>query len=143
MRMLFTLVALCIVYATVSASQTPSHSYERQGISRMFLDAHAPDRPPRYSRSEIKTMIHNANTSEDYGRLAGYFDYQSLEFEHKADEQLKELEQLLAQHYHARSYPTHVEYMRDLLREYRAKAKVCSARASEYRAQTESTEQNQ
>ena len=47
----------------------------------MFLDAHVPDQPPRYRRSEIKQMIRDAKTANDFGRLADYFDYQSLKFQ--------------------------------------------------------------
>ena len=70
----------------------------------MFLDARAPDRPPKYSRSEIRRMIQAAKTPEDFQRLADYFDYQSLAFKQKANEQLNELERLLALRYHAKIY---------------------------------------
>uniref|UniRef100_E6PXW0 Uncharacterized protein n=1 Tax=mine drainage metagenome TaxID=410659 RepID=E6PXW0_9ZZZZ len=99
----------------------------------MFLDARAPDQPAKYSRSEVKKMIHDAKTSEDLSRLANYFDYQALEFQQKAEEQTKELQRLLALSYHARSYPTQVERTRDLLSRYRAKAHESSVRADAYR----------
>lgn len=140
---LFTLVAMCIVCAAASASQTSLHGYSKNGISRMFLDAHAPDRPPKYSRSEIKKMIRDAKTAEDFERLANYFDYQSLLFEQKADQELNELELLLALRYHAKSYPIQVDYTRERLKEYRTKADACSARASAYRAHTTITGQTQ
>jgi len=101
----------------------------------MFLDAHAPDVPPRYSRAEIKQMIRDARTSGDFERLANYFDYQSLEFEQKAGEQLKELERLLALTFHPRTYATQVEYTRELMKKYRTEANECSAQADDYRAQ--------
>lgn len=102
----------------------------------MFLDALAPDQPAKYSRSEIKKMIQEAKTREDFERLADYFDYQSMEFEQKADDQVKELERLLALPCHARSYPTQVDSTRELIKKYRAKADECSTRANAYRAQT-------
>ena len=134
LRMLFTLAAMCTVCAAASASQTSLHGYNKNGINRMFLDAHAPDQPPRYSRSEIKKMMQDAKTSEDFERLADYFDYQSLEFEQKANEQVIELERLLALRYHAKSYPIQVDYTRELIKEYEIKADKCSARAIAYRA---------
>ena len=103
----------------------------------MFLDAHAPDQPPKYSRSEIKKMIRDAKTSEDFERLGNYFDYQSLEFKQKAEEQVNELERLLALRYHAKSYPIQVDYTRELIKEYRIKADECSARANASRANIE------
>lgn len=105
----------------------------------MFLDADAPQQPPRYTRSEVKEMIHDAKSAEDFERLADYFDYQSMEFEQKADQQVKELERLLALPFHARSYPAQVESTRDLLNAYRGKANECGARASAYRAHLTAT----
>ena len=141
MRMLMTFVAMCAAWSTVSVSQTPSYEYGKLAMSRMFVDAHAPDQPPNYSRSEIKTMIKDAKTPEEFERLADYFDYRSLQLGQKADQELKELASLLAQSYHSRSYPFQLESSRERLKEYRSKAKEYSARASEYRAQAKPTEQ--
>ena len=135
-KILFTLAAMYIACAAASASQSSLQGYSKSKISRMFLDAHAPDEPPTYSRSEIKKMIQDAKTSEDFERLADYFDYQSLEFEQKAYQQVTDLERLLALRYHSRAYPTQVEYTRELIKKYRAKAYECSARASGYRSHT-------
>ncbi len=114
--------------------QSYLRGYSKKGISRMFLDAHAPDQPPKYSRSEIKERIRDAKTAEDFERLGDYFDYQSLVFERKAEEEVKELERLLALRYHARNYPTQVDYTRELIKKYRIKANECSARATAYRS---------
>jgi hypothetical protein len=103
----------------------------------MFLDSHAPDQPQKYSRSEIKKMTQDAKTAEDFQRLADYFDYQSLTFGQKADQQEVELERLLALPFHARSYPTQIENTRELIKKYRLKADECSDRANSYRANTE------
>ena len=89
-RILFAL-AMCIASAATSASQSSLHGYSKNTISRMFLDAHAPDEPPKYSRSEIKKMNQGAKTTEDFEQLANYFDFQSLEFEQKAYKQVKGL----------------------------------------------------
>lgn len=115
------------------AAQSPSRQYAGSRISRMFLDAHAPDQP-KYSRSEIKAMIRNAKTPDDFMRLADYFDYQALEYEQKSQDELKELQRLLALRYHARTYPTQVSNTRDLIARYKAKVQECSARADAYRA---------
>lgn len=104
-----------------------------RGPSKMFLDARAPDKPPKYSRSEVKRMVRDAKTSEDFERLADYFEYQSMEFQQKELEELSELQRLLALRYHARSYPIQVDHTRELMRGYRSKAQECSARASAYR----------
>ena len=132
-----TMAAMCMVCATAFADQWSLHGHTKNGISRMFLDARTPDQPPRYSRSEIKKMIHDAKTAEDFDRLADYFDYQSLEFQQKADVQVKELERLLALRFHARTYSIQLDYARELIKEYRSKANECSARATAYRANTQ------
>jgi hypothetical protein len=133
-RMPVIVAAMCIVCATAFADQSSLHGYTKNGISRMFLDAHAPDQPPKYSRSEINEMIRDAKTAEDFERLGDYFDYQSLVFKQKADEQVNELGRLLALRYHPKSYPIQVDYTRELIKEYRIKADECSARANAYRA---------
>ncbi|WP_348265109.1 hypothetical protein P8935_11335 [Telmatobacter sp. DSM 110680] len=136
-RALFSLAAMCIVCAEVAASQTSLHGYSKNGFSRTFLDARASDQPPRYKRTEIKRMIRDAKTTEDFERLADYFDFQSLEFEQKANQEVKELERLLVIRFHPRTYATQVEYTRELIRKYRSKADECYGRANAYRASIE------
>jgi hypothetical protein len=102
----------------------------------MFLDAHAPDLPSRYSRAEIKHMIRDAKTSEDFERLADYFDYQALDYKRKAQEELKELERLAAVRFHPRTYSTQFATTLELIQQYRAKAHECSDRAHVYRELT-------
>jgi hypothetical protein len=137
MRLKLTMAAVCIVCATAFADQSSLHGYTKNGMSRMFLDAHAPDQPPKYSRSEIKSMIRDAKTAEDFERLGNYFDYQSLVYKQKAEEQVNELARLLALRYHAKSYPIQVDSTRELIKEYRIKADECAARANAYRANLE------
>ena len=137
MRLKLTMAAMCLVCATAFADQSSLHGYTKNGISRMFLDARVPDQPPRYSRSEIKKIIRDAKTTEDFDGLANYFEYQSLEFQQKADEEVKELERLLAVRFHPRTYSTQLDYTRELIKKYRSKADECSARATVYRAKTE------
>jgi len=133
-KVLLIAAGMGILCAAAAAEQSPLEGGRKSGISRMFLDAHAPTQPPKYSRSQIKKMVQDAKTPEDFERLADYFDYQSLDSDRKSDEQVKELERLLALPFHARSYPTQVENTRERIKEYRAKADDFSSRASEYRA---------
>ena len=100
---------------------------------RMFLDGQAPDLPRRYSASEIKRMIHDAKAPDDFMRHADYFDFRAMEFEQKAEVQLKELQRLLALPFHARIYATQVDNTRELMKRYKAQAHKCSARATAYR----------
>lgn len=102
----------------------------------MFLDARSPDQPIKYSHSEIKKMMHEAKSPEDFNRLAVYFDYQTLEYQQKTQQQVAELERLLALPHHARSYETQVEITRDLIQRYRSESHACSARADAYREQS-------
>jgi hypothetical protein len=99
----------------------------------MFLDARAPGIAPTYSRSEVKKMVRDAKTPEDFNRLADYFDYRSLEFEQKSQEQVKELQRLLALPYHARTYQSQVDYTRELIKRYKAQAQAYSTQADAYR----------
>ena len=136
MRLGSTLLALAVVFVLCGegvAEEASLHGSSKSGISKMFLDAHAPDLPHRYSRTEVNNLIRNARTSEDYTRLADYFDYQSLEFQQKAQEQLKELERLAALPYHARSYPAQFANTQELMRRDRTQSHDCSARANAYR----------
>jgi hypothetical protein len=133
---LLTLVSMCILGVQGLAEESLFHEYSRRGVNRMFLDAHAPDTPPRYSRSEVKHMIRDAKTSEDFERLADYFDYQALDYKRKGQEELKELERLAVVRFHPRTYPTQVATTRELIQRYRAKAHECSDRAHGYRELT-------
>ena len=126
------MAALFIACGVGVVAQAPTQQYSKGGINRMFLNANAPDQPT-YSRSEAKKMIRDVKTSEDFGRLADYFDYRAMEFEQKSREQEKELERLLALPFHSRSYPAQVDYTRDLIKRYKAQAQECSNRADAYR----------
>ena len=130
---LSTLLFMSIACSVAFAGPLPAKLNGKSGVNRMFLDARAPDRPPKYSRSEIKRMIHDANTSADYERLADYFDYRALELEQKSREEMKELQRLVAGPFHARSYPIQVDSARESIRRYKAQTQECSARAEAYR----------
>lgn len=118
------------------AEQLPRSQDSRVENRRMFLDARAPDLPPRYSASEIRKMIYYAKTPDDFRRLADYLDFRSMEFEQKAGVQLKELQRLLALRFHARIYATQIDNTRELIKRYKAQAQGCSARATAYRARS-------
>ena len=133
---LLTLAAMCVVGAKGFAEESLWHGYSRNGVNKMFLDAHAPDVPHRYGRAEIKHMIRDARTSEDFERLADYFDYQSLDYKRKAQEELKELERLAVVRFRPRTYATQFATTRELIQRYSAKARECSDRAHGYRELT-------
>ena len=86
-----------------------------------------------YSKSELKRMLSTAHTSDDFDRLAVYFDQRSEEFQLKAGQEENELNRLLALPYHARSYPNQVEQTRDLITRYKAQAKTSADQAKGYR----------
>ena len=130
---LVTLAAMCSAGAEGLAQASLSHGYSKSGVNKMFLDAHAPDIPPRYSRVEVKLMIRDAKTSEDFRRLADYFDYQALDYKRKAQEELKELQRLSAVRFHPRTYSTQLATTFDLTQRYKAKGHECSDRAEGYR----------
>jgi hypothetical protein len=127
-----TLTCMLLACAVGFADQSPERQYSKSGINRMFRDVHTPD-PPSYSNSEIKKMMRDAATPEYFTRLADYFDFRAVEFEQKSRDQVKELERLLALHYHARSYPEQVDQTRRLIWRYKAQADEYSDRANTYR----------
>ena len=138
MRLILTLLTLattCIVGAQGFAEESLLNGSRPSGVSKMFLDAHAPDIPPRYSRAEIKHMIRDTKTSEDFEQLADYFDYQALGYNRKAQEELKELEQLAASRFRPKTYPTQFATTLEQIQKYKAKAQECSDRALGYRTQ--------
>ena len=124
MRLKDVFTPLAVMFITCSlgfAHQLPAQRYSETGVSKRFLDAHAPAQPT-YSRSEVKKMIRDAKTSEDFNRLADYFDCRSMEFEKKSQEQVKELQRLLALPYHAKTYQSQVDYTRELIKRYKVQA---------------------
>lgn len=134
MRLRVLVVLACTLpYSGVAFGKTPQGKIVANGIDTMFVDAHAPDYLPRYSRSELKTLIRNATTTEDFELLADYFDFKALEFRAKSKDQEKELQRLIALPYHSRSYPAQFDSARALLRSYIEQAQKCSARAAAYR----------
>jgi hypothetical protein len=127
-----TAAAIFMACSAGFANQAAHGQSATRAISRMFLDARAPDLPV-YNHSEMERMSRDASNSDDFGRLADYFDYRSMEFEQKSQDQLKELERLLALPYHARSYPAQVDSTRELIKHYRTEAQKYSARANAWR----------
>lgn len=128
----------CVMIACGVAFASSAQQYNSIGMNRMFRDAHTPD--PTYSSAEMKKLMRNAQTSADYEKLADYFDYRSTQFEQKSDDQLKELERLLALPYHPRTYPAQVDYTRKLIKRDKARAEEYSVRADTYRAHANATE---
>lgn len=130
---LATLTAISSVGAQGIAQESLSPGHSRSGVDKMFLDAHMPDIPPRYSRAEVKHMIRDAKTSENFERLADYFDYKALDYKRKAQEELTELERLAAVRFRPRTYSMQFATTFDLIQRYKAKGHECSERAEVYR----------
>ena len=84
---------------------------------------------PKYTRSEIKQMIRNAQTADDFERLANYFDRRGMEYDAKSQSEEKELSRLLALPFHARSYPTQVENTRNRIDHFKTLSRSCSEAA--------------
>lgn len=132
----FTLTLLLFASRIGIADPSQAQQFDKRGTNKLFVDARAPDQQPSYSGSEINKMVRDAKTSEGFARLADYFDYRAMEFEQKSQEELAELQRLLALPHHARSYPTQVDNTRALIKRYRVQALKCSARADIYREQS-------
>jgi hypothetical protein len=127
----------CLFIACGVAFASPAQQYSKSGMNKMFRDCHTPD--PTYNSGEMKKLMHHAATPADYGKLADYFDYRSMQYEQKSDDDLKELERLMALPYHARTYPAQVDSTRELIKSDKAKADKYSARADTYRQHANAT----
>ena len=121
----------CILLACGVTFAQPAQQYSQHGVSRFLRDAHTPD--PSYSAAEVRKMMRDATSSDDYARLAEYFDFRALQYEQKTRDHVKDLQGLLALRYHSRFYPTQVQYARDLVKRDRAKAEKFSTQAGAYR----------
>jgi D-alanyl-D-alanine carboxypeptidase len=127
----------CMFIACGVAFASPAQQYSNGGMNKMFRDVNTSD--PTYTSAEVQKMVHDAATSADYKRLADYFDYRSMQYEQKSDDQLKELQRLLALPYHARTYQSQVDYTREQIKRGRAKAEQYSTQADTYREQANAT----
>jgi hypothetical protein len=121
----------CMFIACGVALASPAQQYSKTGFNKMFRDVNTPD--PTYTPAQVKQMEHDAVSSADYEQLANYYDYRSLQYEQKSQDQEKELQRLLALPYHARTYPAQVDYTRELVKRDKAKADEYSAKAEAYR----------
>lgn len=95
---------------------------------------------PHYTPSEIKQMIRNAKTADDFERLADYFDRRAMEYETKSQSEELELSRLLALPFHARSYATQVENTRNRIDHFKALFHNCSEQAAMYRERAQGGE---
>jgi hypothetical protein len=87
-----------------------------------------------YRRSEVKQMIRTAHTSEEFDKLASFFEGKEKEFRGKAEEEKKELDRRLEVSYAGSKYPTPVDSARELLQYYKIKANEFGLRANSYRS---------
>jgi hypothetical protein len=93
-----------------------------------------------YTRADIKHLVKTAQTTDEFERLADYFDRQAEEYAAKHDSEQKELDRLLALRYHARSYPTQVESTRNQIDHFKALSRQCSEQAALYRARAKAAD---
>jgi hypothetical protein len=101
-------------------------------ISIYGLCQNVPGPHPRYDHSELKQMVRSAHTSEEFERLAIYFDDKEQEFRKKAENQKRELDRCLAVPYTSSKYPTPADNARGLLQYYQLKAEEFAQRATAY-----------
>jgi hypothetical protein len=128
----------CMLLACGVAFAQPEQ-FSQPGVSKFVRDAHTLD--PTYTPAEVQKMMHNATSSADYTKVADYFDYRAMEYEQKTQDQIKELQRLLALPYHSRTYQSQVDYTRDHIKLYRAKAEKFSTQADAYRDRANTTTQ--
>jgi hypothetical protein len=87
-----------------------------------------------YSREDMKRLIRTAQTPEEFGQIAAYWDRQAETYAAKCDAEEKELYRLLALPFHARSYPAQVESTRDRIDHFKALYRKCAEQANLYHA---------
>jgi hypothetical protein len=101
-------------------------------ISVSGLCQNVPASHPKYHRSELKHMVRTAHTSEDFERLAIYFEDREQEFRKKAEDEKREWDRRLAMPYASPKYPTSADSARGLLQYYQLKADEFEQRAKTF-----------
>jgi hypothetical protein len=101
-------------------------------ISVSGLCQNVPPAHPKYQRSELKRMVRTAHTSEEFERLATYFEDKEREFRNEAEDEKRELDRRLAMPYASPKYPTPTDSARGLLQYYQLKADEFEQRATAY-----------
>jgi hypothetical protein len=101
-------------------------------ISVFGLCQNLPTSHPKYHRSELKQMVRTAHTSEEFERLATYFEDKEQEFRKKAEDEKQELDRRLAMPYASPKYPNPADSARGLLQYYQLKADEFDQRATTY-----------
>jgi hypothetical protein len=89
---------------------------------------------PACNAPELKQMVRDARTTDDFGQLALRFDQRANAFEQSAQQEEKELVRLHALMFHPRIYAIQVETTQNRLDYDRKQAKECSERAATYRS---------
>ena len=93
------------------------------------LQAHTACKSP-----ELKQMVRNAQTVDDFAQLAIRFDQRANAFEQSAQKEQEELDRLHALRFHPRIYAIQVETIQNR-RDYDSKlGKECSEQAANYRS---------
>lgn len=126
MRSPFVFLVMCVisVCALGQASNMISISALRQES----------DVASAYSRADMKRLMRTAQTPEEFGQIALYFDWQAEMYAAEYESEEKELYRLLALPFHARSYPARVGSTRNRIGHFKALSHKCSEQADLYRA---------
>ena len=87
-----------------------------------------------FSHADVKRLMTSAQTAREFGQLAAYFDRQAETYAARYEAEQRELDRLLALHYHARSYPVQVESARNRIDHFKALFRKCAENAKLFRA---------
>lgn len=83
-------------------------------------------------RAEVKRLVKNAHTPEEFDRLSAYFEQRANAFELKAEKDEKELIRLRALPFRSKSYPVQVQSTANNLTANQSEAKKSSEMARVY-----------
>lgn len=88
-------------------------------------------------QSDVKRLLKNAQTPDEFAQLATYFDQRSKEFEQKARDEDKELDRLSNVTFRAKNYPIMVDRARNSGNYDRSEAKKCAEEALAFHCKAE------
>jgi hypothetical protein len=89
---------------------------------------------PACNAPELKQMVRDARTTDDFAELALRFDQRANAFEQSAQKEQEELDRLHALMFHPRVYAIQVETTQNRRDYDRKQSRECSERAANYRS---------
>jgi hypothetical protein len=92
----------------------------------------APVSQPSLKHSEVKRLMKTAQTPEEFGRLADYFNQRAKQFEVKSQEDSEELARLREARFRPKSYPVQVTSAQYGLESDQSEAQKCRTLANSY-----------